>query len=183
MKSTFHLTTEVGSPVLQPPYLMPPSGMMWPKSRKVLQPISCNRHGSRKCYSSGRIAIAKGSISDPKFVRQLGKADRISKSEGPSSAIQSDRESRAWNLAWIAAHTRRRHIIRAARQSTVIDERQVNAVSARIELDLRLGAAFTRFTSLTLQTLGPPLGGHGENKAQVISYGNIDLRSLCGAWN
>ena len=56
----------------------------------------------------------------------------------------------------------------------MLDDRQVNAVAARIELDLRLGAAFTRFTSLTLQSLGPPLGGTGDNgKSQPISYGQL----------
>lgn len=47
----------------------------------------------------------------------------------------------------------------------LLDERQVNAVGARIEVDLRLGAVFTRFQSLTLQLLG------GDLSDRIISYG------------
>ena len=47
----------------------------------------------------------------------------------------------------------------------MLDERQVNAVAARIELDLRIGYAFTRFLSNNLKTLGGPLSN------LVISYG------------
>ena len=46
-----------------------------------------------------------------------------------------------------------------------LDERQINAVAGRIELDLRLGAAFTRFQSLELQKLW------GPDNSKVISYG------------
>lgn len=46
-----------------------------------------------------------------------------------------------------------------------LDEKQVNAVAARIELDLRLGACFTRFQTLSLQTMGASL------EDRVISYG------------
>lgn len=46
-----------------------------------------------------------------------------------------------------------------------VDERQANAVAARIELDLRIGAAFTRFQTLSLQTLGPEL------EDMILSYG------------
>ena len=65
-----------------------------------------------------------------------------------------------------------RHVIRAAHNPINLDDRQVNAVSARIELDLRLGAAFTRFQSLTLQTLGGGLEG------RIISYGLLFLKCL-----
>jgi len=46
-----------------------------------------------------------------------------------------------------------------------LDEKQVNAVAARIELDLRLGASFTRFQTLSLQIMGPSLAD------RIISYG------------
>ena len=62
-------------------------------------------------------------------------------------------------------------MIRAAQQPSLLDDRQVSAVAARIELDLRLGAAFTRFTTLTLQTLGPPLARTEGGPSQPISYG------------
>lgn len=46
-----------------------------------------------------------------------------------------------------------------------LDERQVNAVAARMELDLRIGYAFTRFMTNNLR----PLGGPMENL--TLSYG------------
>lgn len=61
------------------------------------------------------------------------------------------------------------HVIHAAQNAVDLDDRQVDAVNARIELDLRLGAAFTRYQTLTLQTLGGDL----ENK--IISYGESRL--------
>lgn len=51
-----------------------------------------------------------------------------------------------------------------------LDDRQVNAVAGRIELDLRLGASFTRLQTLSLQTMGGPL------KDLMISYGMLLLR-------
>lgn len=59
------------------------------------------------------------------------------------------------------------HVLEAARRLVTLDERQVNAVDARIELDLRIGYAFTRFLTTTLR----PLGGALEDK--VLSYGEI----------
>ena len=47
-----------------------------------------------------------------------------------------------------------------------MDEGQVNAVGARIEIDLRLGAVFTRFQTLTLQLMG------GDLSDRMISYGS-----------
>lgn len=47
------------------------------------------------------------------------------------------------------------HIIKAAHQPFDIDQRQVNAVAARIEFDLRTGSAFTRFQTLSLQIFEP----------------------------
>lgn len=46
-----------------------------------------------------------------------------------------------------------------------LDEYQANAVAARIELDLRIGAAFTRLQTLQLQAVVAVL------KEKVISYG------------
>lgn len=43
--------------------------------------------------------------------------------------------------------------------------KQADAVSARIALDLRIGAAFTRLTTMRLQTRAPEL------QNSVISYG------------
>ena len=47
-----------------------------------------------------------------------------------------------------------------------------SAVSARIELDLRIGAAFTRLQTLTLQRLGGPLSN------LVMSYGSCQFPTL-----
>ena len=57
------------------------------------------------------------------------------------------------------------HVIQAARRPVNLDECQVNAVAARIELDLRIGAAFTRLQTNSLKTLGGPL------KSVTLSYG------------
>lgn len=59
------------------------------------------------------------------------------------------------------------HIIRAAKQPVDLDMQQSNAVAARIELDLRIGAAFTRLQTIALQRLGGPLD------QKMISYGKI----------
>lgn len=50
-----------------------------------------------------------------------------------------------------------RHILTAARRLVDLDEKQVDAVSTRIELDLRIGYAFTRFLTLNLRPLGGPM--------------------------
>lgn len=57
------------------------------------------------------------------------------------------------------------HVLRAAREPMELDEWQANAVAARIELDLRIGAAFTRLQTLQLQAVVAVL------KEKVISYG------------
>lgn len=59
------------------------------------------------------------------------------------------------------------HVLRAAKEPIELDELQANAVAARIELDLRIGAAFTRLQSLQLQPLTPILAN------QTISYGTL----------
>jgi len=46
-----------------------------------------------------------------------------------------------------------------------LDMRQAEAVDARIELDLRIGASFTRFQTLSFQRRYPGL------EEGVISYG------------
>jgi hypothetical protein len=60
-----------------------------------------------------------------------------------------------------------RHIIHAAQHPVMLDYMQAAAVNARLELDLRIGAAFTRFQTLTLQQR---IGEIGEQKL-IISYG------------
>ncbi|KAL8714181.1 MAG: hypothetical protein Q9220_001910 [cf. Caloplaca sp. 1 TL-2023] len=70
-------------------------------------------------------------------------------------------------------NTERAHVLQAAQNPVPLDDRQVNAVSARIELDLRLGVVFTRFQTLTLRQLGGDLAND-----RVISYGSCQFPTL-----
>ncbi|RHZ46274.1 hypothetical protein Glove_627g32 [Diversispora epigaea] len=63
-------------------------------------------------------------------------------------------------------------INRAWITSTDLDYRQSNAVDARIELDLRIGAAFTRLQTLTLRNIFAELNNN------VISYGSCQFPTL-----
>ena len=68
----------------------------------------------------------------------------------------------------------RAHIINAARTPVPLDEAQANAVASRIELDLRIGASFTRNLTLSvqpiLQMVNPDQG--------VVSYGSCQFPTL-----
>ncbi|PHH80207.1 hypothetical protein CDD82_1920 [Ophiocordyceps australis] len=66
----------------------------------------------------------------------------------------------------------RAHVLNAATRLADLDAKQVNAVSARIELDLRIGYAFTRFLSNSLRPLGGPL------KELMLSYGSCQFPTL-----
>ncbi|KAL1971071.1 hypothetical protein VTN77DRAFT_22 [Rasamsonia byssochlamydoides] len=70
------------------------------------------------------------------------------------------------------SNTEKAHVLQAARSPVDLDERQANAVAARIELDLRIGAAFTRLQTLQLQSLGEAL------KDRIISYGSCQFPTL-----
>ena len=61
-----------------------------------------------------------------------------------------------------------RQIHRAAQHPVELDIAQAHAVEARIMLDLRIGAAFTRMQTLTLQTRLPQF----REKREVVSYGS-----------
>lgn len=71
-----------------------------------------------------------------------------------------------------------RHVLQAAQNPIPLDERQAQAVAARIELDLRLGASFTRMQSLNLG----PMIAHLQDERSVISYGThvISFHKLFG---
>ncbi|GAM88847.1 hypothetical protein ANO11243_068810 [Dothideomycetidae sp. 11243] len=68
----------------------------------------------------------------------------------------------------------RLHIIQAAQNPIPLDEKQANAVSARIELDLRIGAAFTRMQTLNLR----PMMQSIAEEIKVISYGSCQFPTL-----
>ncbi|CAI7665452.1 unnamed protein product [Penicillium bialowiezense] len=70
------------------------------------------------------------------------------------------------------SNTERAHIRQAALAPIDLDEYQANAVAARIELDLRIGAAFTRLQTLQLQTVVAAL------KEKIISYGSCQFPTL-----
>ncbi|KIW99668.1 uncharacterized protein Z518_11081 [Rhinocladiella mackenziei CBS 650.93] len=70
------------------------------------------------------------------------------------------------------SNTERAHVVQAAQSPIPMDERQINAVAARIELDLRIGASFTRLQSLELQRLSENL------RDQTISYGSCQFPTL-----
>lgn len=64
-------------------------------------------------------------------------------------------------------------ITRAVNNLTTLDERVSQAVDARQELDLRIGAAFTRFQTLRLKRVFPRALGD-----QLISYGSCQFPTL-----
>ncbi|KAF7510603.1 hypothetical protein GJ744_006215 [Endocarpon pusillum] len=70
------------------------------------------------------------------------------------------------------SNTERTHVIQAAQNPIELDDRQASAVATRIELDLRIGAAFTRLQTLQLQHLGDLLAD------KVISYGSCQFPTL-----
>ena len=70
------------------------------------------------------------------------------------------------------SNTERAHIVNAARNPVPLDEALANAVASRMELDLRIGACFTRNLTMTVQPLIPG----AENS--VISYGSCQFPTL-----
>jgi DNA topoisomerase-3 len=67
------------------------------------------------------------------------------------------------------------HIVQSCQNPIRLDDAQANAVAARIELDLRLGAAFTRLQTLSLQNM---ISRPGEDKKKIISYGSCQFPTL-----
>ncbi|KAM0436782.1 hypothetical protein ACHAPT_002493 [Fusarium lateritium] len=70
------------------------------------------------------------------------------------------------------SNVERAHVLSAARSLANLDERQVNAVATRIELDLRIGYAFTRFITNNLRPLGGPM------ESLTLSYGSCQFPTL-----
>lgn len=72
------------------------------------------------------------------------------------------------------SHLERNHILNAAKNPVKIDQKQVEAVAVRQELDLRTGVSFTRFLTHLFK-------GKFRNlfeEIQVISYGNCQFPTL-----
>ncbi|KIW01216.1 hypothetical protein, variant 1 [Verruconis gallopava] len=67
----------------------------------------------------------------------------------------------------------RAHVVHAAQHPVDLDEKQANAVAARIEIDLRIGAAFTRCLTLNLKQMIQPV-----QELKVISYGSCQFPTL-----
>ena len=65
-----------------------------------------------------------------------------------------------------------RDVRAAARALVALDQRQVDAVAARAEIDLRLGSAFTRLQTLTLRDRFQELAG------KTISWGPCQFPTL-----
>ncbi|KAF1958324.1 prokaryotic type I DNA topoisomerase [Byssothecium circinans] len=87
-------------------------------------------------------------------------------------ALKVNPNMQVWRARF--SNIERAHIIQAAGAPIRLDDAQVNAVSARIELDLRLGAAFTRMQTLALQSMIP----QQEDVKKVISYGSCQFPTL-----
>lgn len=127
-----------------------------------------------KHFSSGPIVTARASILDLKSDKRLSKVIRGYKSSVQGSATRKERKClRGLKLRNASSNMNPSHIVRAAQNPVDLDDRQVTAVAARIEIDLRLGAAFTRYQTLTLQGMG------GDLAEKLISYGqNLPLGLL-----
>jgi len=72
------------------------------------------------------------------------------------------------------SNVERNHIIQAAHNPAVLDQRQSDAVDARIEIDLRTGSAITRQLTLNLRGMVPAL----VEERKVLSYGSCQFPTL-----
>ncbi len=123
-----------------------------------------------KCFLYGRIATGKESTLAPKFENRQERAMPASPSSVPGLTIQSGRKFDVISLLPLTYSLS--HVIHAAQNPVELDDRQASAVATRIELDLRIGAAFTRLQTLQLQPLGDLLAD------KVISYGSCQFPTL-----
>ncbi|KNG48423.1 prokaryotic type I DNA topoisomerase [Stemphylium lycopersici] len=88
-------------------------------------------------------------------------------------ALKANPNMQVWRARF--SNIERAHVIQASQNPIRLDEAQAQAVSARIELDLRLGAAFTRMQTLALQNMIPQ---QGEERGKLISYGSCQFPTL-----
>jgi len=116
----------------------------------------------------GRIVIGRESILVRKLNEQPERETLKFKSKERDSITLNERTT------LYGTKLMRRHIINAAQHPVLLDGRQVAAVNARLELDLRIGAAFTRFQTMKLQRAIDVLST--ENR--IISYGAPKIWTL-----
>ncbi|KAF1843137.1 DNA topoisomerase 3-beta [Cucurbitaria berberidis CBS 394.84] len=88
-------------------------------------------------------------------------------------ALKANPNMEVWRARF--SNIERAHVIQASQNPVRLDEAQAQAVSARMELDLRLGAAFTRMQTLALQKMIPQ---QGEERGKIISYGSCQFPTL-----
>ncbi|CAI9636492.1 unnamed protein product [Alternaria burnsii] len=88
-------------------------------------------------------------------------------------ALRANPNMQVWRARF--SNIERAHVIHASQNPIRLDEAQAQAVSARIELDLRLGAAFTRMQTLALQNMIPQ---QGDERGKLISYGSCQFPTL-----
>lgn len=120
----------------------------------------------QKHFTSGQIVIEKVNILEGKLEIWLQHQTQGYRSCARSSATLSERKCHHLDLLLRYAD-RHRHVIHAANRPIPLDEKQVNAVAARIELDLRIGSSFTRMQTLTLKSMIEHL-----QEIKAISYGS-----------
>ncbi|CUM63196.1 uncharacterized protein PRCAT00000765001 [Priceomyces carsonii] len=70
------------------------------------------------------------------------------------------------------SHLERSHILNAARNPIILDMNSVNAVKCRMEIDLRIGASFTRYITDALKQ------GRVIERGDVASYGTCQFPTL-----
>ncbi|SCW04097.1 LAFE_0H05864g1_1 [Lachancea fermentati] len=94
------------------------------------------------------------------------------------TSLQANRSLQGRVFRAVFSHLEARHILQAARNPQRLDQRAVDAVRTRMEIDLRSGVAFTRFLT---ELLGSKIerDSNGKKKQRpVISYGTCQFPTL-----
>ncbi|PIG80636.1 DNA topoisomerase 3 [Aspergillus arachidicola] len=125
---------------------------------------------------SDKAAIAKNIQEQAKYCKALfiwTDCDR----EGEHIGTEVRKQAKEGNSRIVVkrakfSNTEKAHVLNAARSLIELDDLQANAVAARIELDLRIGAAFTRLQTLQLKHISEALS------EKIISYGSCQFPTL-----
>ncbi|SCU81704.1 LADA_0C00562g1_1 [Lachancea dasiensis] len=94
------------------------------------------------------------------------------------AALQGNRNLQGNVYRAIFSHLESRHIIHAAKNPKRLDQRAVDAVRTRMEVDLRSGVAFTRFLTELLGSKVERDLGLKNNQRPIISYGTCQFPTL-----